>query len=434
MKWRCAMTGILLMVAGCGESGSSDITGGEPPKKPEVRYLAGREIWPNDQPRDYFSAINGVLAWDGNTGFPSTGLVHALGEHTVSSIGLTGRADSLVVVKPFPPIKGVLALPNGQGSYSVAIGFGASFRDSILTTGPFNVPTMAAAECRPGNLSDSLSIRVTPQGTIIGLSKGALYKVPCPKRSNDYLVPEQKFALMPRPLSMIDAMEYSASDGSSFLLRYNDIIREQRKLPIEIAIDSVASTLTESPAERLTFVKDRIEEFNTRVATEVFRFIGYTDTKDSNRALAVMSDTVSCDFCVIPIISTSGELLGTRITMRHTWQLAHPLMFHELLHVLGFYHSCSVLSVQNGFGCKQVHALTSEDIAWIRYYHVDLRRLRETDGVSVPLTNQAAHQWELAFALRQARILAKTVNVGANEVFPFTKDDFRIEVVQPTKR
>jgi hypothetical protein len=442
MKWRCATTSILLMAAGCTADGPTEPTA--TPKDPDVLANFGWEIWPTDQPRTFFTALNGRLEWDGAASFPSSGVVHTPGEHTVSSVATDGRrADKKVTVKSYPDVRGRISTLSSQGSYAVSVGFGMNFPTSTMATDTFRAPASAIAECKEPTgfnaASDSLSIKVSPMGSMSQLNKGAFYKVSCPKRSEGYVVSEQKFALMPRQyfintgpligqtasLSMTAAMSRSASDGSSFLIGYTNEVN-MRPLPAFLAIDPVASTITPSSSELAEFQK-RLGLANGN-GQEYFRH-GTIDESASRGAPIVISDTVNCHFCVVVSVDTTGKLLKTRITMKYSWMLTHPMLLHELMHVLGFYHTCSFPSVMNGYGCAQVHELTAHDVAWMLYHYVDLRNLQETKGVSASLTYAAAHRWEMLFTPTGNEVQTLTRTIG-----PFPENDFRVDTVRVVKR
>lgn len=156
-------------------------------------------------------------------------------------------------------------------------------------------------------------------------------------------------------------------------------------LPIPVAFDRDRSTDPIGAADSAAYW-EIVDQMNADFGTTLFRPAAYTDLQKTTDGRALGAVLVRVDNSLSGFgawtnwwWNADGEMWSGLIRLRHSGHFDNVgLMTHELLHTLGFKHSCSWPTVMGGYGCSSFPGLSPEDVAYAQLALAVNARQRET--------------------------------------------------------
>jgi len=322
----------------------------------------------------------------------AAGLVSGLraGVVTISATfgGVTGTAKA-TIVSPTPVAGRVSTIDGGAVSGMVAgieSGTGTNLQDftaSVDGTGAFQI----AAPLTFGP-TDSVSVLVdVPGGTRRYHPTFAL--VPTTRAAatalRPMLVPKTSvFSTPSYPSSSVDVSldqafqrvctdDTNANCNSFFpqLWKASVVLWNDADLPIPLAFNTLATTSPISAADSIALWKT-IAEMQSELGRALFvpATLSSLPAPDANgysrKAVLVWVDSTLTGFSGYTNWIWDGNLnmlaAKTRVTANAALA-SRSLMKHELLHALGFHHTCAWTTVMGGYGCSSSQTVTKQDAA-----------------------------------------------------------------------
>jgi hypothetical protein len=163
------------------------------------------------------------------------------------------------------------------------------------------------------------------------------------------------------------------------------VLWQSSMYPVRLAFDRTNSHQSISAADSIAFW-NIVATMNADMGTQLFRPAqagGLTFAADGrpNDTLVVVRADTTLDVGFAAWTSwwwnAADDIIGGVVRLRSASNVrSASLMTHELLHTLGFKHSCAWTTVMGGYGCSSAQRLTATDVAHAQVAHAVRDRQR----------------------------------------------------------